>query len=169
MKRERFVKRRAFPCPQPIGFEIERLIKPHLQSQGFCQARMILDWASIVGDFLARETQPEKIYFPRGERRHGKLILRVTGAVATEVQHMTPQFLERINRYFGYPALSEIVLKQGLDRPRSQPPAPKPRHDLAPAGAPSCLPPSLQETLEGIEDPDLRDVLRRLGSYISSL
>ena len=106
-------KRRAFLMPQPIGYEIRRLLSPFVKSQGFCEARIILDWPQIVGLFLSEQTSPQKISFPKGEKKEGTLFICVTSAIAPEISHMIPQIIERINGYFGYGAVQKIVLKHG--------------------------------------------------------
>jgi hypothetical protein len=81
-----------------------------LGKRGFAEASIITEWATIVGDDLARSSQPEKLSFPRGERVGGVLHIRVAGGGATELQHLEPQILERINGHFGYRAVGRLKL-----------------------------------------------------------
>ncbi len=115
MQKKKFIKRRgAYATPQAIGPQIERLLSPFIKSQGFAEARIILDWEKIMGTSLSRQTQPQKISFLKGQRGGGTLTLLVTSAIAPEIMHLSPQIIERINGYFGYEAVQRIVLKHGL-------------------------------------------------------
>ena len=115
MQKKKFIKRRgAYATPQSIGPQIERLLAPFIKSQGFAEARIILDWEKIMGTSLAGQTQPQKISFLKGQRGGGTLILLVTSAIAPEIMNLSPQIIERINGYFGYEAVQRITLKHGL-------------------------------------------------------
>ncbi len=64
----------------------------------------------------------------------GTLTLRATPSASLEVQHLKPRILERIQRYFGYPAITELKIEIG-DRKK----AAKPRRPLlAPWRSPTC-------------------------------
>lgn len=127
-----------------------------LGKRGFAIAAVITDWAEIMGETLAADTVPRRIAFSRGRQGGGILHLSATGAIATELQHLEPRILERINGYFGYQAVTRLVIHHGL-RPR---PAPA---GAAPTGAPTG---SAEDRLAAVEDPALRDALRRLGRAV---
>jgi len=115
MQKNQFIKRRGvYAIPQAIGPRIERLLEPFVKSQGFAEAQVILDWEKIMGGSLALQTQPQKVSFLKSQRVGGTLTILVTSAVAPEILHLSPQIIERINRYFGYKAIEKIVLKHGL-------------------------------------------------------
>lgn len=84
-----------------------------LGGRGFAEAGLITEWASIVGDEIARVSQPLQLGFPRGERKGGVLTIACSGAAALELQHLKPQILERVNTHFGYGAVAELRFKQG--------------------------------------------------------
>ena len=81
-----------------------------LGRRGFAEANIITDWATIVGSNLAEICHPEKLTFPRGRRTDGVLHIRAIGGAATELQHLEPQVVERINQYFGYAAITRLKL-----------------------------------------------------------
>jgi hypothetical protein len=81
--------------------------------RGFTEAGIIADWPAIVGAALAASCRPQKLAFERGKRSDGTLHLRVAGALATEVQHLAPQIVERVNGYFGYRAVARLKIVQG--------------------------------------------------------
>src|SRR5215467_1451171 len=69
---------------------------------GVSVARLKAEWSAIVGQELARVTQPDALLAGRGGKSGKALRLRVAGAAALEVQHQSSQFVERLNAYFGH-------------------------------------------------------------------
>ena len=57
---------------------------------------------------------PESIRFPPGKKSGGVLTLVVEGAHAPMMQHVAPAIVERVNRFFGYPAVERIAFRQGI-------------------------------------------------------
>jgi protein-disulfide isomerase len=123
--------------------------------------RLRLDWAAIVGTDLARRTEPEALIAGRGGKAGAKLLrLRVAGAAALEVQHMSSQIVERVNGYFGHRQIDDIRLIQGaIVRAAAPKPIPKPAPELvARMGA----------KVAEVKDPELRAALARLGARIAA-
>ncbi|MFA5967858.1 MAG: DciA family protein [Sphingomonas sp.] len=128
---------------------------------GFVQSSIVSRWAEIVGPRYAAVSQPESIRFPRGKREDGVLTLAVRGAHGPMMQHVTPEIIERINRFFGYPAIARINFRQG----QLASPAPTPR-----PAPPSLKPLSLEmgDSLRAIADPELKAVLGALAAGIAA-
>ena len=126
---------------------------------GFVQGAVVSRWAEIVGDRYARVSTPESIRFPAGKKAGGTLTLAVEGAHAPLIQHLAPMIVERVNRFFGYQAVSKIAFRQGR--------APKTdaRPDR-PADAP--VPKELGEGLRQIADPELRAVLESMAGKLAA-
>lgn len=144
--------------PVALGAMLPRIAGRALRRRGFAEARIITDWAAIVGDVLARETMPQKLAFPRGENTGGTLHVMVSGAFSTELQHLAPLVTEKINAYFGYAAVAKLTMKQGpITRARAAARR-KPARPLS--GPPSR---ALRQSLAKIEDDNLRDSLAELG------
>ena len=142
-----------------LAATLPRVAAPVLGKRGFSEAQLIAQWPAVMGENLARHMAPERISFARGGRRDGTLRVRVEPGFALEAQHREPQILERINAFFGYRAVARLALTQG----------PLPR---GPAARPSSRTlgenerRSLDRRLADIEDPGLRDALRRLGEAV---
>src|SRR3546814_17277633 len=82
--------------------------------------------AEIVGARYAGVSAPESLRFPHGERSGGTLTLVVRGAHAAMMQHITPEIVERVNRFFGYGAVARVTIRQGevaVAKPRVAPPS----------------------------------------------
>ncbi|MGX7925735.1 DUF721 domain-containing protein [Tsuneonella sp. HG094] len=124
---------------------------------GFVQSSVVTRWPEIVGEHHAKVCTPEAIRFPPGEKADGILQLVVLPAHAPLIQHVIPEIMERVNRFFGYKAVARVKLRQGA----VQPPAAKAR----PAAPPSLkpVPFELGESLRDIGDPELRAVLESLA------
>ena len=124
---------------------------------GFVQSSVVTRWPEIVGEIHARVCAPEAIRFPPGEKSDGILELVVTPAHAPLIQHVIPEIMERVNRFFGYRAVARVKLRQG---------AVKPPQGTAQAKAPPSLKPIPMELgagLRDIGDPELRTVLESLA------
>ena len=119
------------------------------------------DWQAIVGPELARCTEPEALIAGRGGKAGAKMLrLKVAGAAALEVQHMSGQIVERVNAYFGHRQIDDIRLMQGAI---ARAPGPKPI--VKPA-------PEVVKRMDGkvaeVQDPELRAALARLGARIAT-
>lgn len=124
---------------------------------GFVQSSVVTRWPEIVGETHAKVCAPEAIRFPPGEKSDGILELVVTPAHAPLIQHVIPEIMERVNRFFGYRAVARVKLRQG---------AVKPPEGRGGAKAPPSLKPIPMELgagLRDIGDPELRAVLESLA------
>src|SRR5919106_1345380 len=96
-----------------------KVLDPASRRRGLAEAGVLTDWPRIVGEVLARRCQPVKL---TGSRGHGGILhVHVAGSAALELQHSEPQLLERINSYFGYPAVARLRLIRAPRAPRSRP------------------------------------------------
>ena len=126
---------------------------------GFVQSAVVTRWAEIVGPRYAGVSAPESIKFPHGERTNGALNLVVRGAHATMMQHIAPEIVERVNRFFGYGAIARVQIRQGevaAPRVRAAPPSLKP------------VPVDLGASLRTIADPELKAVLEALAAGVAA-
>jgi len=123
---------------------------------GFVQSSVVTRWPEIVGERHARNCAPESIRFPPGEKSEGILQLVVTPAYSTIIQHVTPEIIERVNRFFGYNAVARVKLRQGVVQ------APKGETRAAPPSL-RPIPMELGESLRDVGDPELRAVLESLA------
>ncbi|HWE74771.1 MAG TPA: DciA family protein [Stellaceae bacterium] len=143
-----------------IGAEIPRIAGAALGKRGFGEAQLVTQWEAVIGEELATKISPERITFPRGERRNGTLRLRVASAFATEAQHLEPVLIERINAFFGYGAVARLAFVQGP--PLNAAPKPPALRKLSAEEVRE-----IESRVAGVADPDLREALRRLGSAVA--
>jgi hypothetical protein len=132
---------------------------PAFRRFGFIQSSIVSRWGEIVGERYAKVSSPESIRFPTGRKSDGVLTLVVQGAHAPVMQHLSPLIIERVNRFFGYPAVAKVAFRQGSPLPE---PKETPRPKLRP------VPKELGEGLREIADPELRACLESLASRIAA-
>ena len=125
---------------------------------GFIQSSVVSRWREIVGDRLADVTQPAMIRFPAGQKAGGTLHLTISGAHAPMLQHVAPDIIASVNRFFGYAAIAAVRMAHGQVAPAApvQPPA-----MLKP------VPAELGDSLRDIGDPELRTVLERMAAGLA--
>ena len=123
---------------------------------GFVQSSIVSRWREIVGVRYAAVSSPESIRSPPGRKSGGTLTLVVEGAHAPMMQHVAPAIVERVNNFFGYPAVDRIAFRQGIvqaarAKPRPAPPSLRP------------IPADLGDSLREVADPELRACLESLA------
>jgi len=128
---------------------------------GFIQSSIVTRWAEIIGQRYATLTAPESIRFPAGRRSGGTLHLTVASGHAPMVQHIVPEIIERVNRFFGYEAVTRVTLKQGTVTP-AEPERRPPPVMLRP------VPQELGEGLREVSDPELRAVLESMARGLAN-
>jgi hypothetical protein len=149
-------------APRPLSFLTRQATRSAFARKGFGAAEVLTRWPAIVGPTIAAHALPERLVFPPGQRDGGVLHVMVApGGFATELQHLEPLVLERINQFFGYRAVSGLRLRQSVLplRPRERdrpPPAPLSREAED----------RLERTLSGTRDAGLRAALDALGREI---
>ena len=156
LKRRR--TRPQFRPPPPAGKSLAPLIKQldakFGQGPGLLKAR----WREIVGETLARRTEPVRVIKSRtGEG--GTLELRVDGPVASLIQHQAPQITQRLDLLLGKGAVTKLRIVQGPVKVQAAPPAPTRRKPPLDAGQERDLSDSLASQPEG----GLKDALLKLG------
>jgi hypothetical protein len=150
---------------KPVAELVPQIGRAAFRRFGFVQSSVVTRWPEIVGERHARVCSPESIRFPIGEKSDGILQLVVLPAHAPLIQHVIPEIMERVNRFFGYRAVARVKLRQGAVQP---PPG-------TATGAKSTAPPSLKpiplelgDSLRDVGDPELRAVLESLARSLGS-
>ncbi len=141
-----------------VGDLMPQVGRTAFRRYGFVQSSVVTRWPEIVGPEHAKVCAPEAIRFPPGEKSGGTLQMVVAPAHAPIIQHVIPEIIERVNRFFGYRAIAKVKMRQGPVQARAieggksaRPPELKP------------IPMELGESLRDIGDPELRAVLEGLA------
>ena len=159
-------KAQARPYERPRGGEaraisdlVPEIGRTAFRKFGFIQSSVVSRWREIVGDRLADVTQPAMIRFPAGQKAGGTLHLTISGAHAPMLQHVAPDIVASVNRFFGYAAIANVRMTHGQVTP------------AAPVQAPAMLKPvpaELGDSLRDIGDPELRTVLERMAAGLAT-
>ena len=127
-------------------------------ARGFSGADILESWEDIVGADLAKGVKPEKLTFEGNSRSKGTLVVKTAGgAFAMLFEHQKRRVIERINAFFGYPAVAHIKMIQGalkLAMPKLDLQRPIDQQKLK----------ELNDKLLLIEDKELRQITYAIGA-----
>tara|TARA_Y100000590_G_C15340176_1_gene871139 strand:+ start:186 stop:719 length:534 start_codon:yes stop_codon:yes gene_type:complete len=127
-------------------------------------------WEEMVGSFFAKYTDPIKIENIRDNEQIenqnfslGILHININRSAALEFQHLKDKIIEKINSYFGYKAISKIVLHQVANLEKKQ-------KKVRKVGIEKKLDPEKEKKIKittmGIKNKNLEKTLFRLGKSI---
>lgn len=160
-KSEADYQRRSFEGPALLTREVRRITRPILGTRGFAEVDILEAWDDIVGADLARGITPERLTFERDSRVKGTLHVKSAGgAFAMLFEHQKMRVIERINSFFGYPAVARIKIMQGalkLKRPTQKPVRALSRAEQR----------ELAEKVAVIEDDELRRKAYEIGVVVA--
>ena len=156
---------RSQSAARPLGDLASRVLEPVIARRAGMTIDLVAAWDDLVGERHASYSRPERIVWPR--RAHeddpfkpGTLIVACDGARAIWLQHEAGEIVERLNVFFGFPALARIrIVQKQVVHLEQRPPRQEPKLD--PQGARQ-----LERLLSGIEPGPLRDRLARLGAGV---
>jgi hypothetical protein len=162
--------RRTRPAPGPppaAGKALTATIKAMDARFGQGAEGLKARWREIVGETLARRTEPIRLVRGRGDGP-AALELRVEGPSATLIQHQAPDVLARVNLFLGAGAVDRLRIVQGplrgkLDQARQPRAEPVRRHE-GPLDAAAEA--ALADSLEAIPGESLKAALTRLGRAV---
>ena len=95
----------------------EKLAKASFARYGFAYGELIARWPEIVGPALSRHCEPERIKWPRGagetdQKLGGTLHILAEPGRALDLQHQAHHIIERVNRFYGYGAVTSVKITQ---------------------------------------------------------
>lgn len=138
------------------------LTKGPFRKRGFAQREIVTRWPEIVGPLLGRHSLPERIRFARDQNEDATLVVRAASGFATELQHLEPMVIARINGYFGFRAIGRLsIIQAPLPQPKRR--TPQPARTLT-AEEESRI----ASQAARLHDPDLGGALKRLGEAVQA-
>lgn len=126
------MSRASKPAGKPAAKSVAELIAgsldPLVRKRGLARAEMLSWWPDIVGAAYAGRTAPERIRWTR-DGSAATLVVRCDPSLALQFAHEADRVRERLNTYFGYPAVGAVRIVQrpvgptGEGEPEAPPPA----------------------------------------------
>jgi hypothetical protein len=105
-----------------VGSFVPQLVREALRRRGFNNIDIVLRWHEIVGPELADQTWPLRIEWPRRQEtvlrpdgtaepggQRTRLVVGASPALALDVEYAKRDIVERVNRYLGYRATTEVT------------------------------------------------------------
>ncbi len=162
-KRTRPVRR----APPLAGRSLGKLIKVLDERFGKGPDALQARWPEIVGEALARTTEPVKLSRPRGGAG-GVLELKVGGPAAALIQHQAPDILARVNLFLGAGAVAKLRIVQGVVKPRATSTSPAQKANARRRAQPldAAVEAELEAGLAPVGDAKLKAALLRLGREV---
>jgi hypothetical protein len=148
--------------PPPAGRKLTKFVKELDARLGQGPAVLQARWREIVGEVLARRTEPVKVTKPRGGGP-GALELRVEGPAATLIQHQAPEIISRVNLFLGAGSVDKLRIVQGPVR-KAEPASAAPKRRRGPLDAAAEA--ALEADLSAQPDGPLKAALRTLGREV---
>ncbi|MHA1527882.1 MAG: DUF721 domain-containing protein [Alphaproteobacteria bacterium] len=134
---------------------------------GFAEPEVLMRWPEVVGERLSSLCVPVKVSYSRAHRLGATLVVRVEGARATEVEHLGPRIIERVNQFYGYRAIDRLQVTQTTGG-ASDEFAEAPAGYAGPAEPSSAAEARAAELTRGIRSEALRAALTRMGAHVLS-
>jgi len=98
-----------------IGDTLPKILKTKLKKANFVDISVIKNWKEIVGDDIAKNCWPIKIFFSDGNNSNGKITIKVKRGWSLEIEYKNQEIIEKLNQYFGYKAISKINIIQNFE------------------------------------------------------
>lgn len=155
--------------PRPMSDLVPGLTKDIFGRKNLLFGKLIAQWTDIAGSDIASKSVPTELKFQRktekekGGSPQAVLVLSVQPAFALEFSYQKGLLIERLNVFFGYPAIKDIKIIQNssiMDNHKATKAKSKP------------LTLQQQQQIDAatavIADNDLQTALKNLGKAIAS-
>ncbi|MEM1039748.1 MAG: DciA family protein [Pseudomonadota bacterium] len=149
-----------------------KLLDPVMRKRAGMSVDLLAVWPEIVGFDKAAICRPQKVKWAKRASQEGAyepatLVIRCEPAASLFLQHDTDTILKRVNAFFGFEAVSRVEVVQGTvrDLPSDKKTKAKRSSEQRKSAETNT---HLRETLDAVEDPDLRRALKKMGAGVFS-
>lgn len=140
--------------PRSLASLVRPVTRKAIGKQAAAIGQLMADWPALFPDGPVRHAWPEALSFPRGRGMGGTLTLRVDPVDALILQHGGDRIIARVNQHLGQEAVIRLKFVQRIpDKTRPAPRRSRATGDVS----------EIDAMVEGVENSDLRDRLRRIG------
>ena len=95
---------------RPFSNSIPKTLKKHLRKGGYNYSNIVDNWTKMVSKKIADACYPITVKMGK-EMREGTLVLNVIHGKELEVEYEKNEIMDKINSFFGYKCISNVVLK----------------------------------------------------------
>ncbi len=95
---------------RPFSSSIPKTLKKHLKKGGYSYSNIVDNWTKMVSKKIADTCYPITVKMGK-EMREGTLVLNVIHGKELEVEYEKNEIMDKINSFFGYKCISNVVLK----------------------------------------------------------
>ena len=95
---------------RPFSSSIPKTLKKHLRKGGYNYSNIVDNWTKMVSKKIADACYPTTVKMGK-EMREGTLVLNVIHGKELEVEYEKNEIRDKINSFFGYKCISNVVLK----------------------------------------------------------
>jgi hypothetical protein len=151
--------------PRSLSDLVPGLTKDILGKKSLLFGKMLSEWQHIAGAEVAAKTTPLELKYAKklDKKSQATLHLAVQSAYALELSYQKALLIERLNMFFGYPAIKDIKMVQQDNIMGNKKPLVAPQRPLT-----MQEDRVLSEMVAGIQENDLQMALKNLGKAITS-
>ena len=95
---------------RPFSSSIPKTLKKHLRKGGYNYSNIVDNWTKMVSKKISDACYPITVKMGK-EMRDGTLVLNVIHGKELEVEYEKNEIMDKINSFFGYKCISNVVLK----------------------------------------------------------
>ena len=95
---------------RPFSSSIPKTLRKHLRKGGYNYSNIVDNWTKMVSKKIADACYPITVKMGK-EMREGTLVLNVIHGKELEVEYEKNEIMDKINSFFGYKCISNVVLK----------------------------------------------------------
>ena len=95
---------------RPFSSSIPKTLKKHLKKGGYNYSNIVDNWTKMVSKKISDACYPITVKMGK-DMREGTLVLNVMHGREVEVEYKKNEIMDKINSFFGYKCISNVVLK----------------------------------------------------------
>ena len=95
---------------RPFSTSIPKKLKKHLRKGGYNYSNIVDNWSRIVSKKISDACYPSAVKMGK-EMRNGTLFLNVIHGKEIEVEYRKSEIKDKINSFFGYNCIKNVILK----------------------------------------------------------
>ena len=95
---------------RPFSSSIPKTLKKHLRKGGYNYSNIVDNWTKMVSKKIADACYPITVKMEK-EMREGTLVLNVIHGKELEVEYEKNEIMDKINSFFGYKCINNVILK----------------------------------------------------------